>query len=159
MMKDGYVPMDITLYRWESIVKQISDSQVKHGQQGKQERRAIQRIRCGYKGISEGSWSKCVSHRNLKEQHKPGLVFTWPSAEQARMTEMLNFCGARNTEEGIDPLLGGNGREKAELLISILFIFFPPIFQPQVSKCLQQVEIIHTYPHLKSPIPVIIPPQ
>ena len=106
-MNDGYAPMDIKLYRWESRIRQISDSQVKYGRRGKQERKAIQRSRCGYKGISEGSWSKCVSRHVMKKQHKPeGLVFTWPT----RTTEMLNLCGARNTKEGIDPLLGGGKR-------------------------------------------------
>lgn len=40
-MKNGYVTMDITLYRWESIIKRISESQIKSGQRGKQERKAI----------------------------------------------------------------------------------------------------------------------
>lgn len=48
----------------------------------------------------------------MKEQHKPeGLVFIWPSTEQTRTTEMLlNSSGARNTKEGIDPLLEGGDR-------------------------------------------------
>ena len=37
--------VDITLYRWESIIQQTSDRQVKHGQKGKQERKATKEAR------------------------------------------------------------------------------------------------------------------
>lgn len=47
----GYVTMDIRLYRWDSIIKQISDGQVKYGQRGKQERMAIKEAGVATKGL------------------------------------------------------------------------------------------------------------
>lgn len=35
-MRSGYIIMDIRLYRWESVIKQVPNGQVKYGQRGKE---------------------------------------------------------------------------------------------------------------------------